>query len=142
MSTAIAAFEGTDPRRQFSVPEKNQQFCRNPYNLTGLCNRKDCPLANSRYATVREHEGAPSLLAPLTVVAPLNPCISLGVLYLYTKTIERAHLPSKMWERIPLPNSYTKALELVSLFRKSQTQRTDPSLRKRSIKNYYTGPTT
>jgi protein MAK16 len=36
-----------------------------------------------------------------------------GNLYLYIKAIERAHLPSKWWERIKLPSNYTKALELV-----------------------------
>lgn len=37
-----------------------------------------------------------------------------GVLYLYVKTIERAHSPAHMWERIKLSNSYAKALEQVS----------------------------
>jgi len=79
---------------KLKLSTKEQTFCRNEHNVTGFCNRQSCPLANSRYATVR-------------------PDPATGALYLYIKTPERVHLPSQWWEKIRLPQNYEKALAMV-----------------------------
>lgn len=79
---------------KLSLSNKTQTFCRNEHNLTGFCTRQSCPLANSRYATVR-------------------PDPATGALYLYLKTPERNHLPSQWWEKIQLPQNYEKALTAI-----------------------------
>lgn len=73
------------------IRAKTQSFCRNEYNVTGLCSRQSCPLL-SKYATVREQN---------------------GVLYLFMKTAERMHSPAKWWEKIKLSQNYQAALAQV-----------------------------
>ncbi|KAA6396358.1 MAG: putative protein MAK16 [Streblomastix strix] len=69
-----------------------ETFCRSPYNITGLCRRSACPLANDEYATVREIEGK---------------------LYLLMKTPERKQFPAKLWEHILIPANKKEAKHLI-----------------------------
>ncbi|KAF4730015.1 ribosome biosynthesis protein [Perkinsus olseni] len=78
----------------FKVKRKDppQVFCTNKYNVTGMCSKVTCPLANSNYATVMEDE---------------------GVCYLFVKTVERAHSPKNLWEKIKLSKNYAEALQQI-----------------------------
>ncbi|MBI19996.1 MAG: hypothetical protein CMB73_05425 [Euryarchaeota archaeon] len=37
----------------------------------------------------------------------------IGVLHLCTKTVERSHMPAKLWRRIELSSKYDEALEQI-----------------------------
>lgn len=70
----------------------DKKFCRHCDNVTGVCDRKSCPLANSQYATTR---------------------LVAGKLYLETKTAERAHMPNKLWDKIELPEDILKGMDMI-----------------------------
>lgn len=61
---------------------KGNNFCRNEYNVSGFCNRQSCPLANSRYATVRTSPKGTIYLYIKTVRIPIyksgEPTVSPG----------------------------------------------------------------
>lgn len=76
----------------FKMATETGNLCRNANNVSGYCNRESCPLANSKYATVREVKGR---------------------LFLFLKEPERVHKPRQTYEKIRLSTNYTKALAQV-----------------------------
>lgn len=76
----------------FKMRTEENALCRNANNVTGLCNRFSCPLANSKYATVRAIDGE---------------------LYLFVKEPERTHVPRDMYEKIKLSLNYEEALRQI-----------------------------
>ncbi|KAH9386633.1 protein MAK16 [Nematocida major] len=77
----------------FKMKTQTDVLCRNANNVSGMCSRATCPLANSKYATIREIKGK---------------------LYLLMKEPERRHRPRSLYEKVELPEDYDKALEMVS----------------------------
>ncbi|KAI5192226.1 protein MAK16 [Nematocida sp. AWRm77] len=76
----------------FKMKTETDTLCRNANNNSGICSRETCPLANSKYATVREIK---------------------DTLYLLLKEPERAHRPNRLYEKIKLSEDYDTALEQI-----------------------------
>lgn len=76
----------------FRVKTSTLTFCRSDENVTGICDRKSCSLANSQYSTVN---------------------LVKGKIILRTKTAERAHMPSKLWDKIELPEDVEAANKII-----------------------------
>lgn len=74
----------------FKLDTKVDTLCRNKYNVVGICSEFNCPLANTKYATVRSIDEK---------------------LYLFIKEPERVHSPARMYERILLSEDYHEALK-------------------------------
>lgn len=77
----------------FRMATETESLCKNANNVTGYCNRSSCPLANSKYATVREFKGR---------------------LYLMMKEPERAHKPGILYEKVELSQDYDAAAKQIS----------------------------
>lgn len=73
----------------FKKKANEDYLCRNKNNVTGLCNSFSCPLANTKYATVR-CEGEE--------------------LFLYVKEPERIYKPNEEFEKIKLSKNYEEGL--------------------------------
>ena len=82
-----------DTNCRYSAKTEFQMFCRSPENVTGICDRKSCPLANSQYATTR---------------------LENGKIYLTIKTPERVHMPNRTWQKIELPEDRLKAFDIIN----------------------------
>lgn len=74
----------------FKMDTKLDVLCKNKYNVTGVCNEFSCPLANTKYATVRSVDEK---------------------LYLFIKEPERCASPKSMYEKIQLSDDYDAALK-------------------------------
>ncbi|KAK5627424.1 hypothetical protein RRF57_003139 [Xylaria bambusicola] len=71
------------------IRHSDKQFCS--YKVKATRERTFC--RNDRYATIRPH-----------------PDPTKAINYLYIKTPERAHMPSKLWQKIKLSQNYQQAL--------------------------------
>lgn len=83
---------GNKKNCSFKIDTALDTLCKNKYNVTGICEEFSCPLANTKYATVRSID---------------------EVLYLFIKEPERAHSPKLAYEKIELSKDYNEALKQI-----------------------------
>ncbi|WUR04124.1 protein MAK16 [Vairimorpha necatrix] len=76
----------------FKKKTETEFLCKNKNNLTGLCNEFSCPLANTKYATIRAIDEE---------------------LYLFLKEPERINTPNEQYEKIKLSKNYEEALKQI-----------------------------
>lgn len=69
-----------------------EYLCKNKNNLTGLCNSSSCPLANTKFATIRTIDEE---------------------LYLFIKEPERINTPIEQFEKIKLSKNYDEAIKQI-----------------------------
>ncbi|KAG0440005.1 Protein mak16 [Dictyocoela muelleri] len=71
-------------------------LCKNKYNVTGICDRISCPLANSKYATIKEENGK---------------------IFALLKEPERNNTPSNRYEKIEIID-FNQIDEILKYFNK------------------------
>jgi len=77
-----------------------------------LCNRTHCPLANSRYATVREEKGIIYLFLKTAERCDFGTSIVLVELINYYQYFFcRSVYPKRQWEKIKLSRNFQKAIQ-------------------------------
>lgn len=79
----------------YNLTSETVMLCKNKYNVTGYCDEFSCPLANTKYATVRTDNDK---------------------MYLYIKEPERIHTPKDKYEQILLSDDYETALKEIETY--------------------------
>mmetsp|Transcript_39407 Transcript_39407/g.92172 ORF Transcript_39407/g.92172 Transcript_39407/m.92172 type:complete len:171 (-) Transcript_39407:737-1249(-) len=71
-----------------------KNFCSHKFNITGLCSKQSCPLANSKYATIIQQQGK---------------------FFLVKKDERNLNFPNKTWKKIALSRNFGKALQEINI---------------------------
>ena len=78
----------------FKYKARNQNLCRNEYNVTGFCSKQSCPISNSNYATIVGRNGE---------------------IFLYLKDATNTRFPDKLWKKFKLSRNFIKSFQEIDL---------------------------